>query len=252
MKEKMEQAIDCARAEDLVAYLYGEASEQEAAEFRRHMEQCGSCSSELTAFSRVREDVVEWRNQSLPSFEFSQTSAPVFREAIETTRKRSALAAVREFFTLAPLWMRTASALAALAICALVVFTVIHFTEKPGTIVRLDSPAPTEAQAEDTLKRRADEIRQQEVTKAQEKPAPIATEKPSVTSARDNKAVARTKFRRATVSTPTLAKKNSKTLDKVKASQEARQQLAELVQISKDDDGLPRLSDLIEDSNGSN
>jgi hypothetical protein len=37
--------------------------------------------------------------------------------------------------------------------------------------------------------------------------------------------------------------------NKVNSSQEARQQLAELVQSQKDEDTLPRLSDLIDDSN---
>ena len=33
----------CHRAEDLVTYLYGEASEAEDLDFRNHLRQCDSC-----------------------------------------------------------------------------------------------------------------------------------------------------------------------------------------------------------------
>lgn len=252
MKEKTKQYADCARAEDLVTYLYGEASEQEAAEFKRHMEQCNSCCVEMAAFSRAREDVVEWRNQSLPSFEFSRAVAPAYSEAADAVRKRAAMAALRQFFMLAPAWMRAATAVAALVICALVVFTAIHFSEQPGTLVQVSTQAPTEAQADEMTKRRAEELRQKGVQEAIEKQAALAQEKPPVESVKDNNASPRTKSRRPTVSSVASAQQKRMAPDKAKASQEARQQLAELVQTSKEDDGLPRLSDLIDDASDSN
>ncbi|MBD0370943.1 MAG: zf-HC2 domain-containing protein [Pyrinomonadaceae bacterium] len=251
MKEKPEQHALCARAEDLVTYLYGEASEKEAADFKRHMEECRSCKSELAAFSHVREDVVEWRNLSLPSFESS--TAPVLEPAV-TERKRSALAAIREFFSLAPMWMRAATAFAAIAICALVVFTVMHFSE-PRTIVQVAPQVPAKPQGGEIAKQREEAASPKEKEVKETQQVAVATTAPSKSSAETvkvNNAQPRVKSRRLAAAPSTVAQRSTEKPDKAKASKEAREQLAELVQTSKDDDGLPRLSDLFEDSNDSN
>jgi uncharacterized protein YoxC len=257
MKEKVEEQFACARAEDLVTYLYGEASEPEAADFKRHLNECSSCSQELAAFTHVREGVVEWRNQSLPFFGTSEAtaSAHAFTQAAVPVRKRSALAALREFFTLSPLWMRAATAAAAVAVCALVVFTVLHFSERSETVVKVAAPTnPTKEQVDALVKQRADELLEKERREAEQKQAAVvvAPEKPVVTTRKYEKAVARVTPRRSTGTTAAVARKTRETQDKTKALQEARQQLAEFVQASKEDDGLPRLSDLIDDANDSN
>ncbi|HEX8175414.1 MAG TPA: zf-HC2 domain-containing protein [Pyrinomonadaceae bacterium] len=249
MKEKPEQTTTCAHAEELVTYLYGELSEHEAAQFRRHMEQCGSCKQELTAFGRVREDVIEWRNQSLPSFDFQQ--APLYSNAVAAPQKRSALAALRQFFTLAPMWMRAATAAAALVICALLVFTAIHFSERPEAVVEVTPKAPAQAQPAETTGPRTGEINQSEPQDAREKQASVV-DKRSAEIVKDNNGATRRKSRGQAGTPVVVAQQRKAAPYKVRASQEARQQLAELVQTSVDDDDLPRLSDLIDDSSGSN
>ena len=57
----------CARAEDLVAYLYNEATRDEAKDFEAHLHHCASCRTELAAFGGVREALGEWRMQALGS-----------------------------------------------------------------------------------------------------------------------------------------------------------------------------------------
>jgi hypothetical protein len=244
MKEKPEQTVPCARSEDLITYLYGEAATREATEFERHLRQCASCNEELAAFSRVREDVVEWRNQSLPSFDALTGRAQPERALTE--RKRSALAALREFFTLAPAWMRAATAVAAVLVCALIVFTAMHL-EQPKPVVRVVSTAPTQAQVDGLVKRQvAEELRRKE-----QEARVAAMEKPSLEPATVKDSPSSAKVKKPSMTPASLAQqKNRAAPDKVKASQqEARQQLAELVQTSREDDGLPRLSDLIDDSN---
>ncbi|HEV7844154.1 MAG TPA: zf-HC2 domain-containing protein [Pyrinomonadaceae bacterium] len=247
MKENLKQSVSCARAEDLVTYLYGEASKSEAVEFERHIERCDSCRNELAAFSRVREDVIEWRNQSLPSFESSHAVAPVLSEAPVATRKRSALAAFREFFTLSPIWMRAATAMAVIVVCALLVFTVAHFSETPGTVVKVVPTGPTQAEVSEMVKKQAEELRRKE----QQEAAVIVPEQRSAEVLKGNGAAPPVKTKRSagSQSSAVAKKQNQDTPDKVKSSQEVRQQLAELVQRQKEDDGLPRLSDLIDDSN---
>jgi Putative zinc-finger len=247
MKENPE-AVACERGEDLVAYLYGEASEHEAKEFRSHMDGCNACRDELMAFSRVHDEVVEWRDQSLPSIESSRAVAPIFSAADEARPRRSALVALREFFKLSPMWMRAATAAAALVVCALMVFAVAHFYERPQTVVKVVQTGPTESEVKEMVNTRVEELRRQEkqaieISQAQAKDSNAAAGKTTAVAP---------KAQRPARSPATIAgRQNNVTPNKVSSSQEARQQLAELMQRTKEDDNLPRLSDLIDDSNES-
>jgi anti-sigma factor RsiW len=120
----------CARAEELVAYLYREASEAEAQEFEAHMEHCESCRTELADFAQVRGSLGEWRQHALgalgsPSLAADAAAAlnPV-NAAGAQARKPSALAALREFCALSPMWMRAVTAVVSVSVCALVVMMV--------------------------------------------------------------------------------------------------------------------------------
>lgn len=247
MRENLETSA-CGRAEELVAYLYGEASEHEALEFRRHMERCHACRDEFTAFARVRDDVVEWRDQSLPFFETSR-AATAFSATYEAEPSRSALAALREFFKLSPLWMRAGMAFAALVVCALVVFAVTRFNRQPETVVKVVQTGPTEDEVQQMVTKRAEELREKE--KQQAVISPEQTQ--AVTPVGDNRAPVAPKTSRPARSSGAVAKRqnNVVTPSKASSSQEARQQLAELMQRTKEEDGIPRLSDLIDDSNES-
>jgi hypothetical protein len=118
----------CARAEEIVAYLYREASETEAKDFEAHMQRCASCRTELAAFGQVRGSIDEWRRQSLGPLgapALGTEAVPLLDAAIDAPpRKRSALAALREFFALSPMWMRAATAAVSVCVCALVALMV--------------------------------------------------------------------------------------------------------------------------------
>lgn len=130
-------ARGCGRVEELMAYLYGESAPAEAANFRRHLTDCAACGEELAAFGGVRASVGEWREEvmrSIPALNVAErvakteTRAPEVARAFEVDRiqprKRSASAALREFFSLSPLWLRTATATAAVLFCALAALTL--------------------------------------------------------------------------------------------------------------------------------
>ena len=122
-----ERTPRCERAADLVAYLYGEANAAEAKSFAEHMHACAICRDELAAFGVVREAVGAWRREA-----FDVSLAPMLDEALapqikdHTARapRRSALAAVREFFTLSPMWLRAGALAATMIICALSALTL--------------------------------------------------------------------------------------------------------------------------------
>src|SRR5438874_6297862 len=130
----------CHRAEDLVTYLYGEASEADALDFRNHLRQCDSCRSEFTVFNQVHESISVWRNEALgTSFNPAATPAKVAIEATPFIRhepKLSALAALREFFTVSPLWLRGATAFAALLLCVLGIMMVARMSHKLVVVVQ--------------------------------------------------------------------------------------------------------------------
>ena len=115
----------CGRENELISFLYGELNEVEATAFQRHLTACAACNTELAGFGEVRESVVAWRNESLGRVTFT---AP-----IETPRATpSAVAALREFFNLSPLWMKSAVAFAA----------VLFFIFAGLALARLRQPPP--------------------------------------------------------------------------------------------------------------
>lgn len=114
----MDLSSTCERAGDLVSVLYGEAGEGERRDFELHMKQCGSCRAEFAAFANVRESIGEWRDEALTGFVAAHAAVPEVR--------KSALAALRQFFDLSPLWLKGAVGFAAVAFCVLAAFAVFR------------------------------------------------------------------------------------------------------------------------------
>jgi putative zinc finger protein len=108
---EIQNSPGCERAPDLIAFLYDEAGEQEARDFQLHLQQCSSCREEVAAFGGVRESITAWRDEALAGF----VSTP----AAAQPKTKSALAALRQFFDVSPLWLKGATALTALTLCVL-------------------------------------------------------------------------------------------------------------------------------------
>lgn len=70
MKNELEIRADCGRKEDLIGYLYGESSPGESSSFEEHLAGCASCSEELRAFGRVRDDLGTWQVGFAPQTAF--------------------------------------------------------------------------------------------------------------------------------------------------------------------------------------
>ncbi len=108
---EIQNSPGCERASDLIAFLYGEANEHEARDFQLHLQQCKSCRDEVASFGDVRDSITAWRDEALAGF----VSTPVTAQP----KTKSALAALRQFFDLSPLWLKGATALAAVTFCVL-------------------------------------------------------------------------------------------------------------------------------------
>lgn len=129
---------DCKRQDDLISFLYGETTEGESTEFEQHLRQCVGCQSEMTSFGLLRDSIGAWKHEALSGY-----GSPHFATTPHAQRKTSAVAALREFFSLSPLWMKGAVAFATVIFCLLAVIalgrlgnqrTPFIVTQKPGAI----------------------------------------------------------------------------------------------------------------------
>lgn len=140
MENRLEAPI-CERGNDLIAFLYGEVNEHEARDFERHLRSCLECKLELGAFKQIRSSVGVWRQEALSaapahSAARSTVAAPANR-AFEP-RRPSAVAAIREFFDLSPLWMKGTIALASVLFCIFSVLAVSWLLDIPKPLVAND------------------------------------------------------------------------------------------------------------------
>ena len=160
--QKINERPVCHRAEDLVTYLYGEATAEEARDFSAHMQQCDACRAEFTVFNQVHDSIATWRNEALgaiPPASAGVTNPVVVPSAfVQHERKLSALAALREFFSVSPLWLRGATAFAGLLLCALIVFAVSRSWQQPATTASDNNKKYTEEQFQQAVQRQVEQI----------------------------------------------------------------------------------------------
>jgi hypothetical protein len=154
MKEMDNDSSTCERAGDLVSVLYGEATEREQREFEQHLKQCGNCRAEFAAFAQVRESIGDWRDEALSGF----VSSPV----VAAPPRKSALAALRQFFDLSPLWMKGAVGFAAVAFCVLVVLVLGRFSSSPREVQIASGSAAAVYTQKDVDRAVADALAKQE------------------------------------------------------------------------------------------
>lgn len=245
----------CARAEDMVTYLYGEATRDEAKDFEKHIKQCSSCRSELATFGDVREAMGEWRQQALGSLTSPAVEADAARHFIPAAapaRRRSALAALREFFTLSPTWMRAATAVAALVFCALAVIAVAYFVQQPQTVV-VEKPGKPAYPAKEIEGKIAQELKKQDDSpqvKEMSVPSPE-----SVKTASSEQPKTNNQIKRNASGAPQLAK-NNRRQQVITPRAVARSSKMELASTDflpftapRDEEKLPSLSDLVDEDN---
>lgn len=145
--QNMKERPICHRSEDLVTYLYNEASAADAQDFAAHLETCEACRAEFAVFSQVHESILVWRSEALGvGFNPAVQAAPVLAEALTDSsqfvrheRRLPALAALREFFSVSPLWLRGATAFAVLLFCVLAVLTISRLSPRQPQVARSET-----------------------------------------------------------------------------------------------------------------
>lgn len=182
MQDRNERPL-CHRAEDLVTYLYGEATAAEARDFAAHMQQCDACRAEFNVFNQVHDSIVTWRNEALGPI---ASAAParedvrlVSAEIVQHRRRLPALAALREFFSVSPFWLRGATAFAGLLLCALLIFVVSRMWRQPAATAGNQAKYTEQQLREEVEKQVAQRIAKSNQTEGQT-PAPEKMQQTSV------------------------------------------------------------------------
>ena len=242
----------CAHSDVLVAYLYKEASADEAREFENHLSACAACREELSAFGQVHERIVEWRDESLGALHsapFVEAPAPALINTL-SERKRSALAALREFFALSPAWLRAATAFASLLFCVLAVIAISHFMRQPTPQTISQSASPEQKFTAQEVNARAEKIAQDKFEEYRKQQEASLQAKASETGG-DKSAPRQTVKRSVVIPNATVARNDTKPVTAKRTTRpltaQEREQLAEDLGLaaSNDEDDLPRLSDVL-------
>jgi len=160
----------CGRNDDLIAFLYHELGEKDARDFQRHMRECARCESEVASLGEIRESIVSWRDASLGAA-WSTGVVNDRRFASAATApvapiRRSAVAAIREFFSLSPMWMKGAAAFASLLFCLCAVLAVAFLRDRNSVVVQAPSDKIYSKQELDTrvasaVQKKVDELKNQ-------------------------------------------------------------------------------------------
>ncbi|HXR99575.1 MAG TPA: zf-HC2 domain-containing protein [Pyrinomonadaceae bacterium] len=173
MKER-DHSPGCERAADLMAFIYNEADEREANDFELHLRECSVCREEAASFGLVRESIITWRDEALAGF----VSTPV----ATTTKRKSALAALRQYFDLSPLWLQSATVI---AICLFCLLFGIFIFRTPKRSVQTTYRNPNAIYTQEDINRMLNEAlaKQKESTKPSaevpvEKPQLVKNQKP--------------------------------------------------------------------------
>lgn len=124
----------CKRTEELVSYLYGEASQSEKSRFEDHLVNCSSCAAELADFAMARSLIVEWRDAEFQPLAVPAIQLPVRKIDFtpEISGSRSLPAQIRALFSLSPAWAG-AGAAAALVICVGLLLVAINYQRQSET-----------------------------------------------------------------------------------------------------------------------
>jgi hypothetical protein len=119
---------NCAFAENVADFLYGEIATDDKAVFDAHLKTCRQCADELKSFGAVRASILDWR-----AFEFDRLETPTIEykpirpNAFETAvRTQSPFSSWRRLFTFAPAF---AFAAVTLFLIVGIVLVARNFTE---------------------------------------------------------------------------------------------------------------------------
>ena len=160
----------CDFRDNLISVLYGEATDREAAEFHVHMQTCTQCQVEVRAFGQVRESIGTWKFEALSGAVVTELNVQP-----QTPRTKSAVAALREFFDLSPLWLKGATAFATVLFCLLAVLALVRF-QQPSQVTEVNQKPNaiyTQQEKDQLVQKALDEQKAEFLARTAPAPEPI-------------------------------------------------------------------------------
>src|SRR5262245_12419342 len=97
-----DKRTNCDKHEELVSYLYNEATPEESKLVEQHLNECAACKEELHSFERVRGMLQQWQIDDLP----------VVRVIADRAGERSILSVLKELISVTPIWAKALGAVA--------------------------------------------------------------------------------------------------------------------------------------------
>jgi len=218
----------CEHSEELVSFLYGELEEKAQRGFQQHVRACASCERELASFGQVRNSLTEWRDSTLGAIEPNKVAVVPARP--------SALAAIRNFFDLSPLWLKGAAAFASVLFCVCAVLAIAYLRTPTPNIAatpsdKVYSQKELDQQVAKAVQDQEQKLRQSRQTETTSPQNVVAVEQP--------KRVDRVKPRTASYAT------NMDKMRKPLTRQERRELAVDLGLLGRDEDELDLVTDKI-------
>jgi anti-sigma factor RsiW len=133
----------CEHSDDLILFLYGEANDHEAAQFEKHLQVCAHCQNEISSFGQIRESIGIWKDAALGAFVEPQVIPPI--------KQKSALAALRSFFDLSPLWMKSAIGFATVLVCLSLALLLTKSGRQSPPQIAMSEPTFTQQQLDERV-----------------------------------------------------------------------------------------------------
>lgn len=124
----------CDYEDELVSYLYGEIDDEERFAFQKHLQECSACRSEIASLGVIRNSIGAWKHEALGGFTLTE---PLVQRTVE---KKSARAAIKQFFNLSPLWMKGAVGFATILFCILAVLAFARLTSPEKKVATFAQP----------------------------------------------------------------------------------------------------------------
>lgn len=122
---------NCNLAEEIVSYIYDELGAENKSVFERHLINCESCADEVGNLGELSFSIRDWRDVEFSSLQTPKIVIPYetahISEAVENTSV-SWFAGLRQMFSLSPTWTLATASMAALVICAGLIFAVFKFS----------------------------------------------------------------------------------------------------------------------------
>lgn len=157
---------NCTFAGDIVSYIYNEIGAKEKSAFENHLADCTICADEIAGFSNVSFSIGAWRDSGFahlatPKIEIHYDEKGWNNQEIGSI-KNSWLAGLRQIFSLSPAWTTATAAMAALVLCAGLIFVAVNFSDTSSDLAEFDNQNPVKPAisptTENVITRTAEEI----------------------------------------------------------------------------------------------